>query len=111
MRLTATSEELAGAGIGIEHHFGGGVYAKQTLIPEGVVLTQHRHQFDHLSILASGRVRVDFEGSSREVCAPACILIEAGKSHKVTSLTEAVWFCVHATECEDAEQVDRELVA
>lgn len=97
-------------GVGIEHHFGGGVYAKETLIPAGKVLTQHRHRFDHLSILASGVARVSVDGVAREVVGPACLLIEAGKVHEVEALSDVVWFCVHATDCTDPAQVDHELV-
>lgn len=95
----------------INHFFGGGVYAKETLIPAGFVLTQHRHAFDHLSILASGHVAVEVDGVGREVFGPACIVIGAGKEHRVTALTDAVWYCVHATDCTDPAQVDHELTA
>ena len=51
-------ELFKGAGGKIEHHFGGGVYAKETIIPAGVMLQQHAHTYDHLSILASGKASV-----------------------------------------------------
>lgn len=109
--LPATPENLQALGVSIEHHFGGGVYAKEARIPAGRVLTQHRHKFDHLSILATGTVRVTVDGVAREVTGPACLTIAAGKMHEVAALTDAVWFCVHATDCADAEHVDHELVA
>ena len=40
----------------IQHHFGGGVYAKETFIPAGKWLVQHIHKFDHLSVLAQGSI-------------------------------------------------------
>ena len=42
----------------INHHFSAGVYAKETLIPAGHVLVQHKHKFSHLSILASGSIEL-----------------------------------------------------
>jgi len=42
----------------IEHHFSAGVYAKETRIPAGNVLVQHKHKHDHLSILASGSIEL-----------------------------------------------------
>lgn len=98
-------------GGGIVHHFGGGVYAKETRIPAGVKLTQHRHTFDHLSILAVGRVVVAVDGQQKTFDGPACIEIKAGKAHEVTALTDATWFCVHATSETDHEKVDHELIA
>lgn len=99
------------ADIHVEHHFGGGVYAKATLIPAGVELTQHRHKFDHLSILARGRVRLVADGVEQHLFGPACVTLKAGTVHRVQALTDALWYCVHATECTDPAQVDHELVA
>lgn len=94
----------------ILHHFGGGVYAKETEIPAGQILSQHVHKHDHLSILGSGSAVVRVDGESRRVDGPACILIEAGKVHSVESLTDVVWFCIHATEETDPQKVDHTLI-
>lgn len=98
------------AQVGIVHHFGGGVYAKETHIPADFMLTQHTHQFDHLSILASGSVLVTVGGVSKRVDAPACLTIAAGKAHSVSALTKVVWYCIHATEEADPERVDHVLI-
>lgn len=96
---------------GIHHHFGGGVYAKETIVPAGMILVQHKHTHDHLSILASGTVEVVVDGERREVSGPACLTIHAGKHHGVKALTDAVWYCIHATDCTDADEVDEVLIA
>jgi quercetin dioxygenase-like cupin family protein len=98
-------------GVTVVHHFAGGVYCKETHIPAGVKLTQHKHSFDHLSVLAHGRVRLSVDGQSREIAAPAFLTIAAGKAHEVEAITDAVWGCQHATDCTDPEQVDHELIA
>jgi quercetin dioxygenase-like cupin family protein len=103
-------DAVTALGVQIHHHFGGGTYAKETVIPAGVVLTQHRHAFDHLSILAAGTAAVDVGGLCRTLIGPACILIEAGKSHSVTAVTDVTWYCVHATDCTDPERVDDGLI-
>lgn len=98
-------------GVAVVHHFAGGLYCKETRIPAGVKLTQHRHSFDHLSVLAHGRVLLTVDGVTTEHTAPAFLTIAAGKEHEVTSLTDTVWGCLHATECTDPELVDQQLVA
>jgi quercetin dioxygenase-like cupin family protein len=95
----------------INHHFSAGVYAKETLIPAGQVLVQHKHKFDHLSILASGSVELMVDGEKRIVHAPACLTIEADKHHGVKSLTDVVWYCIHATNCTDTDEIDEVLIA
>ena len=94
----------------IHHHFSAGVYAKETRIPAGYVLVQHAHKYDHLSILASGSVEMVVDGVKSVVEAPACLTIAAGKHHGIKSLTDVVWYCVHATDCTDEDKVDEVLI-
>jgi quercetin dioxygenase-like cupin family protein len=94
----------------IKHHFSAGVYAKETLIPAGHVLVQHKHKFSHLSILASGSIELMVDGERKIIHAPACLTIEADKHHGVKSLTDVVWYCIHATECTDTDEIDEVLI-
>ena len=94
----------------IHHHFSSGVYAKETRIPAGFILVQHVHKHDHLSILASGSVEMVVDDVKSVIHAPACLTIAAGKHHGIKSLTDVVWYCVHATDCTDENEVDEVLV-
>jgi quercetin dioxygenase-like cupin family protein len=94
----------------INHHFSAGVYAKETRIPVGHVLVQHKHKFSHLSILASGSIELMVDGERKIIHAPACLTIEADKHHGVKSLTDVVWYCIHATECTDMDDIDEVLI-
>ena len=94
----------------IHHHFSAGVYAKETRIPAGYVLVQHAHKHDHLSILASGSVELAVDGAKSVVHAPACLTIAAGKHHGIKSITDVVWYCVHATDCTDEDEIDEVLI-
>jgi quercetin dioxygenase-like cupin family protein len=94
----------------INHHFSAGVYAKETRIPAGHVLVQHKHRFSHLSILASGSIELMVDGERKIIHAPACLTIEADKHHGVKSLTDVVWYCIHATECTDLNEIDEVLI-
>lgn len=95
----------------ITHHFGGGVYAKETIVRAGQILVQHKHDYDHLSVLASGTVEFVVDGVRCELSGPACLTIKAGKHHGIKALSDAVWYCIHATECIDPDQVDQVLVS
>ena len=94
----------------INHHFGAGVYAKETRIPAGSILVQHKHKHDHLSVLASGSVELVVDGVKSVIHAPACLTIEANKHHGVKSLTNVVWYCIHATDCTDTDEIDEVLI-
>jgi mannose-6-phosphate isomerase-like protein (cupin superfamily) len=95
----------------IKHYFGGGVYAKETIIPAGNWLVQHIHHFDHLSILAQGSVELITEETTVKITAPACITLRAGIHHGVRSLTDVIWYCIHATDCVDETEIDSLIIA
>lgn len=93
-----------------KHHFGGGIYAKQMHVPKGYSVGKHAHNYDHLSILANGRVCIETDEDAKEYSAPVCILIKANLFHKITALDDSVWFCIHATEETDPGHVDQVLI-
>lgn len=98
------------AGVGIVHHFVGGLYAKETHIPAGTKLTQHAHHFDHLSALMKGCVIVAVDGKRTLHDAPMLMTIKAGMAHEVTAVTDVVWACLHATLETDPDKVDAGLI-
>ena len=93
------------------HHFSEGLYAKETHIPANSWLVQHAHSYDHLSILVKGSVELTVNGETSVIHAPACINICANTHHGVKSLTDVVWYCVHATNCTDIDEIDEVLIA
>lgn len=70
----------------------------------------HTHDYDHLTLLASGSVKVDVEGHITHYDAPQMIFIAAGKRHFLESTKpNTVAYCVHAlrnAESEDSEILD-----
>lgn len=57
----------------------------------------HTHQFDHLTLLAKGKLKVTVEGVATEFTAPHMIYIKADKVHELVALAdETVAYCIHA---------------
>jgi quercetin dioxygenase-like cupin family protein len=97
--------------LGIVHHFSSGVYAKQMTLPAGFTALSHSHEFDHMSILASGKVLVKTDDSEVvEYTAPTVVTIKAGINHAIYAVEDASWFCIHATDETDAEHIDEVLI-
>jgi quercetin dioxygenase-like cupin family protein len=94
----------------IVHHFCAGVYTKETHIPRGVALQQHAHAYDHLSVLAAGKVIVIVDGRSKNHEAPAVLTIKAGQQHTVIAKTNVVWLCIHKTDDTDPNTVDQSIL-
>ena len=59
--------------------------------------TGHSHQFDHLTLLARGSLKVTVEGISTEFTAPHMIYISKDKIHELIALEDdTVAYCIHA---------------
>lgn len=57
----------------------------------------HTHNFDHLTLLASGSLRVTVEGKATEFKAPHMIYIHKDKKHELVALEDnTVAYCIHA---------------
>jgi len=56
----------------------------------------HAHTFDHLTLLASGKLQVEANGEITEYTAPTMIYINSEVEHKLTALEpETVAYCIH----------------
>lgn len=65
----------------------------------------HAHTFDHLTLLASGRLQVEANGEITEYTAPTMIYIDSDVEHKLTALEpETVAYCIHGLR--DTEKSD-----
>jgi quercetin dioxygenase-like cupin family protein len=96
--------------LGTVHNFSDGLYAKQMFIPKGYVVGQHAHKFSHLSILAKGKVIVKTDSGETNYEAPACLEIKEGINHAIEALEDSVWFCIHATEETNIDNIDNILI-
>lgn len=57
----------------------------------------HSHQFDHLTLLAKGRLKVTVDGVASEFTAPHMIYIQKDKIHELVALEDGtVAYCIHA---------------
>ena len=66
----------------------------------------HTHSFDHLTLLAKGKLRVTVEGNVTEFTAPHMIYIRKDKVHELVALTdETVAYCIHALRDNDAGDI------
>ena len=63
----------------------------------GDIEVGHAHTFDHLTLLAKGKLKVTVEGVATEFTAPHMIYIRKDKMHELVALAdETVAYCIHA---------------
>ncbi len=77
-----------------------GLFVKHMVFAEGTYIPQHSHETDHLSVIATGAVRVWQDGVLiGDYTAPAGVLIEAHSKHTFLALQpNTTVLCVHAVD-------------
>ena len=77
----------------------------------GDVEVGHTHHFDHLTLLAKGRLKVTVEGKTTEFTAPQMLYIHADKVHELVALTDdTVAYCIHALRTNEGDIIDPSMV-
>ena len=94
----------------VQHHFAAGLYARQMVLPAGKCVISHKHKYDHFSILASGDCVVKTDEGEQSYSAPACILIKKDLNHGIYAKSDVVWFCIHAADVADVDDIDSVLI-
>jgi len=63
---------------------------------KGDIEQGHKHNFDHLTLLASGKLLVEVNDDITEYTAPTMIYINKDVMHKLTALEDnTVAYCIH----------------
>jgi hypothetical protein len=95
----------------LRHQLGyfGNIWIRQNFIQRaGEFSPGHTHNFDHVSLLVSGSVRVEVDGyEPKEFVAPTFIMVKKDYKHKFTALEDnTLWYCVFALRDVDGEVSD-----
>lgn len=71
----------------------------------------HTHQFDHLTLLAKGSLRVSINGIQTTFVAPHMIFIRKDKMHELTALEDdTLAYCIHAVTTDTEDIVDASMI-
>jgi len=74
------------------------LYSREMIFEKtGDVEVGHTHTFDHITFLASGKLRVTTKNGISEFQAPQMIFIHKDYEHELTALEDnTVAYCIHA---------------
>ena len=75
-------------------------------VKAGDIEIGHTHQFDHLTLLAKGKLKVTVEGVATQFTAPHMIYIHKDKVHELEALTDqTVAYCIHALRDKETNEI------
>ncbi len=87
----------------------GNIWVKQNVLEQaGEAFDGHEHKFDHVTLLVSGKVRVQIKDNPpKEFTAPTFIVIRKEHQHKITALEDnTIYYCVYALRDLDGETME-----
>ena len=113
--ISLIEAELKASGEGIElpvnHHFSKDVYAREMIMPKGVLLVGKIHKYQNLNILASGEVSVLSVDGVKRVKAPYTFVATAGAKRVIYSHEDTVWVTIHGTGETDVDKIEEQFIA
>lgn len=89
--------------------FFGNIWVRQNVLElAGQSFDGHEHKFDHVTLLVSGKVRVQIKDNQpKEFTAPTFIVIRKEQQHKITALEDkTIYYCVYALRDLDGEVME-----
>ena len=91
----------------VKHIQSDGVYIKSTFVPQNIKFYSKQTPDNHIAILAHGEL-VMYDGDTKtRFVAPANYVIPANSRISFYTLTDCVFYCVHATDETDVTELDR----
>ncbi len=87
----------------------GNIWVRQNFLKcQGDKHAGHQHDFDHVSLLVSGKVRVTVDGfPPKEFSAPTFIVIKKEHRHTFEALEDkTLWYCVFALRDINGDVID-----
>jgi len=91
----------------VKHIQADNVYVKSTYVPKNVKFYTKRTDNSHVAILAFGELVVDDNGIQSRLLAPANYVIPANTRVAIYTITDCVFYCVHATQETDLGVLDQ----
>ena len=92
----------------VKHIQADGVYVKTTFVPKDVKFYTKRTPDEHVAILAHGEIlMIENEDKQTRYRAPANYVIPANSRIAFYTLTDCVFYCVHATDETNIDILDR----
>jgi len=93
------------------HHFADGIYLRELFMAEGTVVVGKIHRTKHLTIIASGTVKITTDEGTQEVTGPAVFASEAGAKKAIYAITDATLMNPHPTDETDVAKIEEEFIA
>lgn len=95
------------ADIPVSHRFGGGVYAREIIIPAQTILTGKIHKKENLNLLVSGVIHVSTENGIQRLEGPTWVISPPGTKRIAFTETMCIWVTFHSTDERNVDEIEK----
>lgn len=106
----AVMREMPQVEIPLRHGFADGLYGREILIPAGAMLTGKVHRKADLNFVLYGEMAVLTEHGWKHITGPCWFAGKAGAKQAGYAYTECLWVTVHATDNQDLDTLEDEIL-
>jgi hypothetical protein len=100
------------ADITVKHHItDSGLYAREMIIPAGVIITGKIKKHEHISVISAGFVTEVTEAGLQRIKAPFTMVSKPGTKRIVWAHETTVWTTIHASSETDLSKLEDDLIA
>ncbi len=94
----------------VHHHFANGVYAREMILPKGVLIVGKIHKHQHLCIV-KGKCEVANDHQLELIDGYKIFTAPAGVKRVILAHEDTSWTTVHVTTETDLDAIEREVIA
>ncbi len=95
----------------VNHFFAPGIYARALTRKAGAFIIGHKHKYEHLNLLLTGRLRVYMDGKVTEIVGPSLPFVSKAGIRKATyALEDSTLITFHPTNETDLDKLEEQLI-
>lgn len=92
------------------HAFMNGIYARQIIIPAGVVIVGAKHKTEHPYLISKGKCYIINNGKREYFEAPYNGITKPGSKRAIYAIEDTVFTTFHPTEETDIKKIESEII-
>lgn len=108
--LVATMHTLPQLDAPVKHYFSDGIYAREIIMPAGMLLVGKIHTTRHLNMLSKGSCTVVTPTRTLDLTAPCTFESFEGEQKVIYAHSEVVWTTLHVTEETDLVKIEEQCI-
>lgn len=95
----------------VRHIFAPGLYAREMVIPKGIIIVGKIHKHAHVNTISKGKCSVITEFGEMELIAPVTFVSKPGTKRVVIANEETVWTTYHPSDETDLDKLEESIIA